>query len=125
MKIEDITYGKEKRLPGLEADLQKSCANYLRWKKVFFFHPPNGGYRLKSTGGRLKSEGVIAGVSDLVILEPRGAYHGLMIELKVGRNTLSLAQIDYLRKCWKKGYSVAVCYNFDAFKKVVDKYLDL
>ena len=33
------------------------------------------------TGARLKAEGVVAGVSDLLLLVPRGKYHGLCIEM--------------------------------------------
>lgn len=123
LDIDQITYGNEARLPGSESDLQKVCAEYLDYLKVLYFHPPNGGLRNLKEAARFKAEGVKPGVSDLVILEPRADRHGLMVELKVGKNTLSDYQVEYLRACWRRGYAVAVCYTFDAFKAVVDRYL--
>lgn len=46
------------------------------------FHVPNGGYRLGKEAGRMKAQGVKAGVSDLVIRQARGGWHGLYLELK-------------------------------------------
>ena len=43
---------------------------------------PNGGARSLTTGGRLKAEGVKAGVPDIVLPVPRGSYASLWIELK-------------------------------------------
>lgn len=125
LNLEEITHGQNANLPGNEAALQRACCKYLDLLNVLYFHPPNGGYRNYKEAARFKSEGVKPGVSDLVILEPRGEKHGLMIELKVGRNTLTDHQIEYLRAAWKRGYAVAVCYTFYAFKTVLDKYLSI
>lgn len=43
------------------------------------YHIPNGGKRYATTAKRLKAEGVKAGVPDLCLPVPRGAYHGLQI----------------------------------------------
>lgn len=123
LDINQITYGREDNLPGSEAALQKACADYCAWKNLLYFHPPNGGFRNAKEAARFKGEGVRPGVSDLIILEPRGDRHGLMVELKAGKNTLTAEQVEFLRQAWRRGYSVAVCYNFDAFKAVVDHYL--
>ena len=46
------------------------------------YHVPNGGSRHKAEAGRLRAEGVKAGVPDLCLPVARGQYHGLYIELK-------------------------------------------
>ena len=43
---------------------------------------PNGGARNKITAAILKREGVRAGVPDICLPVPSGAYHALYIELK-------------------------------------------
>ena len=50
------------------------------------FAIPNGGKRDKATAGKLKAEGVKAGVPDMCLPVSNGKYHGLFIELKVGEN---------------------------------------
>ena len=57
---------------------------------------PNGGHRNKATAGKLKAEGVRAGVPDLMLLYPRHGYHGLVIELKVGHNVATREQNEWL-----------------------------
>jgi hypothetical protein len=46
------------------------------------FAIPNGGARHKAIAGKLRAEGVRAGVPDICLPVPRGEYHGLFIELK-------------------------------------------
>lgn len=43
---------------------------------------PNGGHRSKATAGRLKAEGVRAGVPDVALPVARAPHGGLWIELK-------------------------------------------
>lgn len=50
---------------------------------------PNGGRRDKAEAAHLKRQGVRAGVPDLCLAVPKGKYHGLYIELKVGNNKTS------------------------------------
>ena len=63
----------------------------LQYPKLspLLFHVPNGRYRSKTTARMLKAEGVVAGVSDLILLIPNSDYHGLLIEVKseTGRQT--------------------------------------
>lgn len=50
---------------------------------------PNGGGRSKATAGILKAEGVRKGYPDLVIDCPRGPFHGLRVEMKRQKKSLS------------------------------------
>ena len=86
-------------------------------------HIPNGGKRDVRTAANLKKEGVKAGVPDIVLPVPRGAYHGLYIELKVGRNKTSLKQKEWISMLKEQGYFVEVCYGWIAAKEVIENYL--
>lgn len=89
----------------------------------YMHHIPNGGKRDKATAIALKRQGVRAGVPDIHLPAPRGEYHGLYIELKVGNNSTTANQ-----KCWLKylaaaGYYTAVCYGWQAAAELIEKYL--
>ena len=63
---------------------------------ALLYHIPNGGKRDAKTATILKRQGVKAGVPDLHLPVARGGYHGLYIELKVGDNTTTKKQKDWL-----------------------------
>lgn len=69
-----------------EHRLQAACVRWFRLQYPKHSHNlfavPNGGKRDRVTAAKLKAEGVVAGVSDLILLLPRGPYHGLLIEMK-------------------------------------------
>lgn len=88
------------------------------------YHIPNGGARSKATAGRLKAEGVRAGVPDLCLPVPRGQYHGLYIELKRRRGgTTSPAQRDWLARLSARGYDTAVCHGWEDAAERIKAYL--
>lgn len=78
---------------------------------------PNGGHRNKAEGGRLKAEGVRAGVPDVFCALPAAGKHGLYIELKTGADRaakvkngkVSTAQKQWLEWSDTLGYATAVC----------------
>lgn len=83
-----------------EDDIQIEVARWLdhRLPKDWrWYHPPNGGWRKKSTAGRLKAMGVKAGIPDCVILRPNGSP--IYIELKSFGGVLSPAQKDFRDWC--------------------------
>lgn len=86
---------------------------------------PNGGYRHTREATALKRQGVKAGVSDICLPLARGKYHGLYIELKVGKNKPSEAQLHWLQLMQNNGYGVAVCYGGFEAKRLIEKYLKL
>lgn len=59
------------------------------------FAIPNGGARNRVVGGKLKAEGVMAGVWDLFFAHPVGQYGGCWIETKAGDNSLSDTQLAF------------------------------
>lgn len=88
-------------------------------------HVPNGGKRDARTAVNLKKEGVKAGVPDIVLPVARGGFHGLYIELKVGRNKTSLKQDEWIEALKEEGYFVQVCYGWNAAREVIEEYLNL
>lgn len=84
---------------------------------ALLYHIPNGGKRDAKTATILKRQGVKAGVPDLHLPVARGGYHGLYIELKVGDNTTTKKQKDWIRELNKQGYLAVVCYGWDEAAK--------
>jgi len=116
--------GKDKAFEGKEDYLQTQCMGWLRiqYRKINAFHVPNGGNRNAREGRKFKNMGVVAGVSDVIILEARQGYHGLIVELKNKKGRLRDTQKDFLRKCELSGYKTAVVYSFDGFRELITNY---
>lgn len=87
------------------------------------FHIPNEGKRSKATGGRLKAEGLRAGVPDICVPVAREQYHGLYIELKVKGGKPSTLQRQWLKKLNSQGYMATICYGWEDAKDVILKYI--
>ena len=105
----------------------------IRWAELsqsrypelaLLFHPPNGGLRSKAVAAKLKAQGVKAGVLDLVLPVARGPYHGLFIEMKVGKNKPTDMQVWWIKRLRHEGYAVEVCYGWEAAKDVLENYLN-
>lgn len=104
------------------ANWQMGAHPELKW----LYHVPNGGFRNKATAGRLKAEGVKSGVPDLCLPVPRGAYHGLYIEMKrIKGNTTTEDQDDWLEFLTHQGYYTDVCKGWEAATHVILEYLAL
>lgn len=89
----------------------------------YLFAVPNGGARSKATAGILKAEGVKAGVWDLMMPLPVGGKHGLWIEMKAGKNTLTPEQKAWREKMTALGYECAVCWNWEAAREAILAYI--
>ena len=85
---------------------------------------PNGGARSAVTGARLKREGVVAGMPDLVLLCARCGRHALFVEMKTKRGRVSQSQRDLFPLLEAQGYGVAVCHGWEAAVKAVTAYLE-
>ena len=108
-----------------ESKLQSSCVKYFRYnyRDLILYSIPNGGLRDKRNAVVLKREGVLPGVPDLFLAHPSNGYHGLYIELKVGKNKLTDHQKRVIYKLEKENYKVVVCYSLDEFITAVREYL--
>jgi hypothetical protein len=96
-----------------EHELQKA---YFGWARL---HPearrayaiPNGGQRNVAVAAKLKAEGVRPGVLDVHLPLARGGAHGLWIEHKAGKNTMSQDQADEATALVADGFVVATVWD--------------
>lgn len=92
-----------------------------RWGMLFAI--PNGGHRNIRVAVKLKAEGVRAGIPDLFLPVPSRGYHGLWIELKVGRNKQTPQQAQWASNLWEMGYAYDVVYDADHAINFISWYL--
>lgn len=94
------------------------------YPEVLVFAIPNGGFREKKEAGRLKAEGVLSGIPDLLVATSRAGYHGLFIEMKrLTGGSVSAIQKERIAKLRQEGYKVEVCKGAEAAWEVVQNYL--
>ena len=91
----------------------------------FMYAVPNGGSRHPAEAANLKRQGVKSGVPDLCLPLPKGKYHGLYIEMKVGKNKTTENQDKWLEHLREVGYAAHVCYGFEEAQKVILDYINL
>jgi len=84
---------------------------------------PLAGARTKKNGSRLKCEGMRAGTLDMFLGVPRGSWHGLWIEMKAPKGTISPAQKEMLKLELAQGYCTVVCRSTDEAKAAILSYL--
>lgn len=126
VKIDIPHYGKDKPYLGREDDFQETAYRWIKsyqHKDALAYHSPNGGKRNGREAAKFKRMGVVPGVCDLLIDEPRNDYHGLRIELKVKGGRLTDYQRKFLTDSQARGYYVAVCWSLDGFIECVNQYL--
>ena len=111
-----------------EHSTQAACVAWFRGEHQalakLLFAVPNGGGRSKAQGGKLKAEGVLRGVADLLLLVPAGDYHGLCIEMKREKGS----RWEKEQREWKEiveaqGYKYIICHNQKEFETQVNLYL--
>ena len=108
-----------------EYQLQKAVCQYLDLKNVLYCGSMGGQYqKYHSQRNKAKATGYKRGFPDLFIYEPRGSYHGLAIELKIGYNKPSVQQLTWLNKLTEKGYLAMSCNNLDKAIEIIDIYLN-
>lgn len=72
---------------------------------------PNAAKRSPRLAVYMLAEGLRKGVLDLHLPVPRGGCHGLWIEMKAGKNTLTDEQRAEAHKLAEDGYAVAACWD--------------
>lgn len=88
------------------------------------FAIPNGSYKSRAAASSFKREGLRAGVPDLMLPVARGGYHGLFIEMKRLKGSVtSKEQKDWHEYLNAQGYLCVVCKGFEKAKEIIDCYL--
>jgi len=74
---------------------------------------------------RLKAEGLKIGVPDLWLVAGIGEKHGLVIEMKAGRNKPTTEQKWWLQTLEALRWQTAVCYSADDAIATIKAYIGL
>lgn len=92
--------------------------NTYKNKRKLFFAVPNGGHRNAFEGAILKSEGVIRGVSDMILAVAGGPY---FIELKKpdGSNNQSDEQKEFQKQIENEGFIYVLKNDIEDLKKFI------
>lgn len=78
-----------------EADFQVGVVRFLRSQGHFVFAVPNGGSRNLREAVNLKAQGVMAGVSDLIVLLPGKKVYFIELKNPNGKGRQSPAQREF------------------------------
>lgn len=89
------------------------------------YSTPNAGKRSPRAAGRLKAEGMKAGVWDLQLPLARQGHIGLTIEMKSSTGTLSPEQRVWGDRMKLAGHQVHVCRSAEAAIAALKAYLGL
>lgn len=125
--------GKNKSIPvPTESQEQQALFNWIRLscgkypQLEWAFHIPNEGKRSKSSGAKLKCEGLAPGVSDICVPVARGKYHALYIELKRREGgRVSANQSRWIDGMIALGNFAKVCYGWDEARQTIEWYMNL
>lgn len=85
---------------------------------------PNGGARHPAVAGKMKAEGVRAGVPDLFLPVPKGGLHGLWVELKAPTGRPTPQQLGWLDYLASQGYAAVLCKGWEAARDTIRDYLN-
>ncbi len=120
---------KTRRRPSQDEEhkLQAACVKWFGYAhpelRGLLFAVPNGGRRDQATGARLKEEGVVAGVADLILLSIRSGCGALLIEMKTDKGRQSEHQKLWQQTVERAGYRYKVVRSVDEFRRTVEDYL--
>lgn len=105
-----------------EHEHQKAFVNWFRlnYKDYIIAAIPNGGNRNIFEAKRLKDEGVLSGLCDLICILDNNI---VFIEMKKENGKLSAPQKELIPRIEKLGFSVLICYGFSDAKEKFKNYL--
>lgn len=92
----------------VESRIQKECVRVFRLKypKYLCFAVGNGGGRSRIEAAIMNGEGVLPGVSDLIIVADVGV---LFVEIKTDKGKLSPHQEEFQARVEALGYKYIIC----------------
>lgn len=102
----------------IEDDIQREIVKSFRffYPQSIIFAVPNGGSRNAIEGANLKRSGVLAGVSDLIVIHNRKCYFFEVKQLK-GKQTDN--QKEFEEKVNAQGFEYHVVYSVTDFLKII------
>ena len=109
-----------------EYKIQSALITYLdlAHPKLLRAVSPAAGFRTSmGFAMKMKRMGYQKGTPDIIILEPVGKYHGLIIELKAPNGKISGEQQKYLAAAHRKDYKAMVIWSYKDAVKLIEDYL--
>lgn len=110
-----------------EHKIQASCVRWFRLQypqlRNILFAIPNAARRSERNGAYMKEEGMLAGVSDLILLKSNGCYSSLCIEMKQPKGYQQDSQKEWQKAVESVGNKYVVCRSLEEFIAVVTDYL--
>lgn len=111
----------------LEHSLQRSEVSYMRAMHRdllgVFFAVPNGQQRTTSQTAWLHEEGMLNGVSDMLLLKPNHSHGCLCIENKTKSGQQRPEQRRFQQATESAGNKYVICRSLDDFIREVEDYL--
>ena len=115
-----------------EGRIQAECFAWFwntfpQYRKLLF-HVPNENDRCDGNaiqGAIRKSLGIVPGVSDLILLIPRGGYGAFLIEMKDEHGTQKPAQKEWQSIVEAQGYKYIICRSLEQFQIEIYNYLSI
>lgn len=102
--------------------------NSIAWVRhnhpeIFAWHVKNEGLKSIGTAMKDKQEGLVKGVSDILLVGPNGfAAIELKRATKAGTKIYK-EQKEFLENVSERGGYAAICYGFEMFKLAIEDYL--
>lgn len=108
----------------IQADCVRAAWNDFPETRNLLFHVENENPHGNSFVGAIRrAQGVIRGVSDLVLLLPRGKWHALLIEMKTKDGSQSKWQKEWQALVESHGYRYEVIRSEEDFRALLTEYL--
>ena len=117
-----------KRFLNEEHYMQCAEVRYMRAKHPdlshIFFSVPNGTKRTTLQTQWLKEEGLVPGVSDMILLKPNSLHGYLCIENKTPKSKQSPEQVLFQEAVEQNGGKYIIIRSLDEFMKAIEQYLN-
>lgn len=113
----------------LEHDIQSAFFDWVRLAKnmhpvlKLMFAVPNAGKRSFKTAARMKAEGLVSGVPDVMFPVARRGFNGLAMEFKRPKQTPTENQLEFMDGLQKENWLVVVVTDSEAAIRTVKDYL--
>lgn len=112
----------------VEHDLQCAEVRYIRGAHPdlsgVFFSVPNGTNRTGKQTNWLKEEGLLPGVSDMILLHPNSLHAYLCIENKTAKGKQQPEQKVFQQAVERHGGKYIIIRSIDEFMQAIEQYLN-
>lgn len=100
-----------------ESNIQIACVKWFRlqYPKYLCFSVPNGGIRTYKNARILNKEGLLAGVSDLIVIIENNV---IFIEIKTDTGIQQQTQKSFQKNVEFLGFKYYICRSFEDFQNV-------